>query len=347
MSSKTKSKREGVFAGTVGSHKKVKKIKQKQKQKQQQTVIINIGKDKLKRGGKYSRRIQSRKPSEGRDSIQPAVNPPFVAYQSYQQVPLQFDRPKETPITEAPTLKEVAESKPFELPVREEKAKTATFVPLDDIENPKVIYPEEVDWAPTQQQRQGVKSPSQPAKSEPAISEFIPENVIVENQTKENPPVRDDNSTITTIPTPKRRGRPKGSKNKPKVYAYPLFDYKNPLPSHFFESTNNQSSRNNINQPISEFYTPSPELFHTDNPMTISDLNTKDKRNNDKRNNDKNEDTFEDFNQIQDSNIMGLSSHPRLGRTKVFKEVNRNSLYFPIAEYPQKPTFYEARASSN
>jgi hypothetical protein len=303
--------------------KKVKKTKQKQKQKQQQTVIINIGKTKSK--SKPRRRRQS-KPSEGKDIIQPAVNPPIVAYQSYQQVPVQFDKPKEVTIAEAPTVKETIQSKPIELPVDdsiaiEKQNATSIFVldepiglsrlvnekavaidnpivvekpVLQEIENPKVIYPEE------------------PMETEKEIEK--PKETIK-----------------------RKRGRPPGAKNKPKIQAYPVIE--NPLPLSAFEP---------INEPLPpSLYQPTPEVFRVDNPMRISELNIKEK--------DFIDNKFEKQNATsnfvldepiglsrlvnENTNPLELSSRlPRLG-SQTQRNIKLNSLFLPKARQPQAPSF--------
>jgi hypothetical protein len=172
--------------------KKSKKIKQKQKQKQQQTVIINIGREKNK-----TRRRKYKSPDKKeKEYIQPAIIPPIMvnpqpqsvpnqsqpiplAFQ--QPVPLAFQQQMDIPITESqPVGIETSQSyEQFRLRSDEEPAIVPPIskkkVEFQEIENPNIIFPD------------------------------------IEEETKSGQSATEASDVERTI---KRRGRPKGSKNK-------------------------------------------------------------------------------------------------------------------------------------
>lgn len=164
--------------------RKNKKIKQKQKQKQQQTVIINIGREKRK-----TRRRKSKSPDKAqKEYIPPAVIPPIMVNPPQQPVPnqsqpipLAFQQP--VPVAfQQPKDISIVESQPVGIEASQLYEEPSIIPPItkqkvvfEDIENPKIIFPD------------------------------------IEEETKSG--FSTTEASDVDIPI-KRRGRPKGSRNK-------------------------------------------------------------------------------------------------------------------------------------
>ena len=325
MPRKPKKKREGAFAGTVGSHKK--KTKQKQKQKQSQTVVINIGKEYGKK-----RKRQSRPRQKDKEYIQPAVIPPTVVYNTPSMQPYQqFAPQREIPILEAPTVKETLQSKPIE--IKEDKPV------LEDIENPKVIYPDIVEET---------QPPSQPRKGrvvgEPLVPYIEPkpkrkrrtkaqiEADKIAQQKKEGP-LLTEIETAVDEPTKPKIGRPKGAKNKPKVHAQAVYEQYPYLSDSFvfpkYESSQPFTSAFEPIKPTANLYEPPPEVFRNDNPMRLSDLYTNSSGN---------------VLTLQHPDSLEVSQqHPKLSPRQFLKY---NSLHITKAKKPQTPSFNPDKKSN-
>ena len=130
--------------------KKIKKIKQKQSQ--MQSIVINIGKDKIKRRRQYKRKAKQSSHSASlreNEYISPAVIPPIIQNmllptipqpQALAERPFQIEKPAS--ILEQPTMKEQMSSQKDNFKITPEYYTRDALKMIPEVENPKIVFPE-------------------------------------------------------------------------------------------------------------------------------------------------------------------------------------------------------------
>lgn len=224
------------------------KIKQKQKQKQtvhqnvKQSVIVKIGENTKKRAS----RRRPRKQVEEVSSLYPVIPAPVIYQMNQPPIPFASTTQREaipvptqfqTPVSEAfermpeyvslvEAIPEVSEKKPIKMKISKkiEKSMEDTVLGVGAEEFPpdaSFASPEEVLKAHTVEKPEKLYIEEPPTFKSPVsgnIAFGIPENekpIITEEQKVEK--------------KSKKKGRPAGAKNKPKIYATPVTQELNPV----------------------------------------------------------------------------------------------------------------------
>lgn len=221
------------------------KLKQKQKQKQKQTVQQSVQQNVIvKVGGTTKKRSSRRRPKQPEEvsSLQSVIPAPII-YQINQPplpfapstqreavpVPPQFETPVSMAFEKTPeyvslveAIPEVSEKRPIKTKISKkiEKSMEDTVLGVGADEFPpdaSFASPEEVLKAHTVEKPEKLYIEEPPSFRSPVSGNLafgIPEN---------------EKPIITEEKKSKKKGRPAGAKNKPKIYATPVTQELNPV----------------------------------------------------------------------------------------------------------------------